>query len=230
MRKIYHLLSNIYQFKKNKNDRSYLLDHRLSAGFTLIELLAAMTVFITIGSIIAATLVSTLRGNNKANSLISVRENGNYALIQMEKLIKEAKGFNGVRVNGASNFATCEPPAVGALTPTPAPANLHYKEVQIRAFDDNLVTIQCTATNIASISSAITGTQPLLIDVASGITLDQSDPNNCYFTCSQNTASDYPAIGISFSLTKQNQSAVSLFENTASVTFQSTVDLRNLRR
>ncbi len=41
--KIYYLLSNIYQLK-NKNDRSYLLDVRLSRGFTLVELLVVSAI------------------------------------------------------------------------------------------------------------------------------------------------------------------------------------------
>ncbi len=63
---------------------------RMRNGYTLIELLAVMVVFIVIATFIVTILTTSLRGNNKANTLTLVRENGNFVITQMAKDIREA--------------------------------------------------------------------------------------------------------------------------------------------
>ncbi len=61
------------------------------AGFTLVELLAVIIVFSVITSIVAGILVTSLRTSNKTIVLSTVKENGNFALTQMSKVIRDAR-------------------------------------------------------------------------------------------------------------------------------------------
>jgi len=60
-------------------------------GFTLVELLAVIIVFMIIGTLIASILVTSLRTTNRTNALDSVRSNGDYALSEISKLIRNAR-------------------------------------------------------------------------------------------------------------------------------------------
>ena len=238
---IYHLSFNfqIDTLKnqwKMKNDKYQIRE----SGFTLIELLAAMAALIVIGSIIAAILVNTLRGGNKTQSISIVRQNGEYALLQMSKMIRSARSFDGVSNNGTT-FTTCESATVGAGTPTPAVPPIddqdRYKAIKVGLFDGGEVIFSCTATNVTPPSSiastsALSNPQTVisLLDT-SVVTIPTGDDGQpvCYFTCFQSSASDYPTIGIVFSLEKKNQSAA-IAESTASLSFQTTVAARNINR
>lgn len=95
----------------------------LSSGFTLIELLISMAVLMVVGSIMIIVFFSTLRGTGKSQVLISVRQNGNYALSQMSRQIRMAES------------AVCQNDGTVDVT---------------SALDHEVTTYKCTETNIAS--------------------------------------------------------------------------------
>src|SRR3989344_4544421 len=93
-------------------------------GFTLIEILVVMAVLIFIGLIIGSIVMSVLRGTNKTNTLTQVRQNGSYAISQISKTLRNAKSFEGVKINEGNNYTTiCN-------------SSDEYKYMKIKSFDE----------------------------------------------------------------------------------------------
>ncbi|QQG40693.1 MAG: prepilin-type N-terminal cleavage/methylation domain-containing protein [Candidatus Levyibacteriota bacterium] len=181
-------------------------------GFTLIELLVVMVVLIAVGAIIGAILFSSLRGANKTNAITLVRQNGNYAISQMAKTIRNAEGFYGVSNNGTDFISVC-----------PAEPET-YNYVRLTAYDKKTYTT--FAFSCASSPPTIYTNGISFLD--SAVTLACDDPSNLpAFTCMQASATDAPVIGINFALTTRSGL---LLENAAKVPFQTTVTMRNAPR
>lgn len=185
-------------------------------GYTLIEMLAVIVVFSIIGGIITAIFSSSLRGSNKVKVTNEVRENGNYALLQMSRMIIYAKNFNGVSINGAdgSYVNECYVSPVLDGTPTPAPQEYHY--LKITTFDGGEIIFSCDANSdekIASNGASLINTNMIAVD-------------SCRFHCIQSTISQPPTIRISFTLSQKN--ATGFFENKATMPFETSVTMRNL--
>lgn len=184
--------------------KSYVLNYKSSRGFTLVELLAVIFVFVAISSLIFSILVAVLRGNNKTNNVNLIQSNGDYALTQMAK---------GIR-NATALLAPTNCGSVDSPTATSA--------VQLSFPDGSVSTYSCKDANNAA---SITSNSAALIDTTA-VQVAQ-----CTFTCGQDSPSDYPIIGINFSL--QTQSPTGFVDQTASssaVQFQTSVVIRNLAR
>lgn len=176
-------------------------------GYTLIELLIVMVVLVTVGIIVAAIIVSSLRGTNKAKTLETIRKNGNYTIAQMSKMIEFAQSFQGVSSDGSIYTVVCSTPSA------------QYKYIKITSFDNLRTTFVCDfSANPATISS----------NSASFIDTSEVVLASCYFTCQRTNISDLPVIGINFSLSQKSVS--SFFENKASSSFQTSVIMRNLNK
>lgn len=174
------------------------------AGFTLIELLAVIFVFVAISSLMFSILVSVLRGNNKTNNVNLIQSNGDYALTQMAKGIR-----NATALLSPTNCGTVDAP-----TATSA--------VELVFPDSSISTYSCKDANDAL---TISSNSAALIDTAA-VQVAQ-----CTFTCGQDSPSDYPIIGIDFSL--QTVSPTGFVDQKASssaVEFQTSVVIRNLAR
>lgn len=187
---------------KNKY-KSSTTPHK-SSGFTLVELLAVILVFVAISSMLMTILSTVLRGNNKTNSLNSVQTNGDYAISQMTKSIRNASTL--------LNPFPCG--TVSSPTATPA--------VKLAFPDGSVATFSCKDSSgnatISSNSAALINTNAVKV-------------STCSFTCAQSSPSDYPIIGIDFSLS--NKTSSSLTEQNASssaVEFKTSVVIRNLVR
>lgn len=102
----------------------------LVRGFTLIELLVSMMILMLLGSIILVIFFSALRGTGKSQSLISLRQNGNFALSQMTKNLRQAKNVS------------CSPDEPSEITFTSFPDT-----------DQGVTTYRCTEEGIASINA-----------------------------------------------------------------------------
>ena len=174
----------------------------------MIELLAVMIVMVTVGLIVATILVSALRGNNKTNVISDIRQNGNYAIVQIGRMIEFAQRFGGVSTNGVSYTTNC----VGQ-------SGVQYKYVKIIAFDNGETVLSC---NPPSNPLAIASRSASLIDT------NRVSLSFCHFTCSQNTFSEAPVIGVSFTLSQKNVSG--FFENRASIPFETSVIMRNINK
>src|SRR6266540_3152776 len=108
-----------------------------SQGYTLIELLAVMTIIVVVGVIVAGILVSSLRGGSKSNVLDNVRENGNFAITQISKMITYSQSFNGVSTDGSFYTTNCAPAVSTSPSPSPTPTATPtaYKYLKISSFD-----------------------------------------------------------------------------------------------
>lgn len=187
-------------------------------GFTLIELLVVIGIMVFVGGTIGSILFSSLRGTNKTNTITVVRQNGNYAITQMAKMIRNAREFNGVSTDGSTFTTDCSK----IVPPTPSPAY-----VNITSFDGGQTTFSCCSTTITSSSASLSsvcapGNYTELIDI-NAVTL-----NSCSFSCTQNSSSDYPVIGINFSLSAKGNNLPP--EKSATIPFQTSIILRNVGR
>src|SRR5437867_818255 len=95
-------------------------------GFTLIEVLVSMILVTTVGSIIISIFFGTLRGTNKSNVLTGLRQNGDFALFQIEKMVRFAKSLDS---------------PVSCIT-TPAPLS----SITTTYLDDGKTTFACRTT------------------------------------------------------------------------------------
>lgn len=181
-------------------------------GFTLIELLAVMVILLSIGSIIAAILFSSLQGSTKSNTVNTVRQNGYFALTQMATMIRQATRLDGVSTDGVNYITDC------STSPT------QYKYIKIISSDNGQATFSCSKINtvdtIASQSGILTPIS--LLDTASVSVV------SCSITCTRNTSGELPIIGIQFTLSQYTPTGITPFpEKTATIPFQTSVILRN---
>lgn len=183
-----------------KNQKSKIKNKKFQSGYTLVELLAVMIILVSVGVIITAILVISLRGSNKSNTTNEVRQSGNYITSQMSKMIAYARSFDGVSTNGTTYVTDC--------TPTP----VAYKYIKITSFDNGQTVFSCTGSTIAS------GTADL-IDVN---TLSAS---SCNFYCSQINDISPVTINVTFTLSKKNSGF--FVENQTSIPFDTTITPRN---
>lgn len=177
-----------------------------NVGFTMIELITVMIVLLIISGIVLSIMFSSLRVTNKTNVLTSVKQNGNYAISQMEKIIRNAKNFNGVKVNLADSY----------LSFCPSGSTQHHF-LKITSFDGLETEFICD-TQISSNSGSL-------------VDLNSVDVSSCFFTCSQTSSSDFPTININLSLSQRSTSSFVEHKASASaILFQTSVTMRNLNR
>ena len=194
-----------YQHRKNSKFKmqNSKLQFKIQKGFTLIELLVVMVIILAVGTIIGVILFSALRGTNKTNTITVVRQNGNYAISQMVKTIRNAKSFD------STNCAQ----------------GTQYQSVRVTSPTEGQIVFSCDASTISSTSN---GTTSSLLDTITSVSLDA---NSCYFTCTQNSSTDTQTIGIHFSLSQyQASGSIVLPEKKAQIPFETSVSLRNLPR
>lgn len=73
-----------------------------SKGFTLVELLIVTSILGVLGLIIASTLTNVFRGQNKVNTISQIKQNGQTAMDQIERLVR----FSEKVVCGGSGIFT----------------------------------------------------------------------------------------------------------------------------
>lgn len=181
---------------------------KIQAGFTLIELLAVMIILVTVGTIITSILVSSLRSGNKSTTINDIRQNGNYAMAQMSKMIAYAWSFDGVN-DGTTWYPDCTPATLGSVN--------KFYSVKITSFDQFQTVFNCSSDGKLASNGAD------LIPSGSIIANPQ-----CYFTCSQNDSSTSPTIGINLTLERKPPTGFTLLPEAQTViNFQTSVTLRN---
>lgn len=192
-----------------------------SKGYTLVELLAVILILVSVGGIITAIVATSFRGSNRSINVNQVRQEGNFAITQMSRMIRYAKSFDGVSTNGNSYTTNCVvtiPPP-----PSPSPTPVEYKYVKITSFDGGVTVFRCqdglsdNPRTISSNSASLVSTSNVSL-VA----------DSCYFICSQESVGLAPAIDINFTLTPYNQISPVFVENTLTVPFQTSVIFRNI--
>ncbi len=66
---------------------------RCQKGLSLIEILVVITIFSMLGLLISSSLILTIRGARKSESLVKVRENLNYAVAVIERNVRNANSI-----------------------------------------------------------------------------------------------------------------------------------------
>lgn len=116
--------------------RILLSGNNMKRGFTLIELLVAMAIISGLGIMIAQAFFTTTRSNTKVERLTDVKQNGDYALSIMERMIRNARTLT----------ASCTPAGTQAT-----------ESIAIASSDGYTTTFQClldgSVTRIASVSA-----------------------------------------------------------------------------
>lgn len=70
--------------KKDMKQNKYML------GVSLAEILIVVTIFAALGLVVTSSLILTIRGTKKSESLVKVRENINYSLSVIERNLRNA--------------------------------------------------------------------------------------------------------------------------------------------
>jgi type II secretory pathway pseudopilin PulG len=179
-------------------------------GYTIIELLAVIVILVAVGTIITSILVTTLRNGGRSNTVNDVRQNGNYIIVQMSKMIAFSRSFDGVSTDGVnftSNCVVTNPPA-----PTPTPAPIAYSYIKITSFDGGKTVFSCSGGTIASNGASL---------------INASDLNvtSCAIYCNQTSNLAVPSLDIKFTL--QKRGAALFVENQAIIPFETSVTPRN---
>jgi type II secretory pathway pseudopilin PulG len=209
----------------------------LQSGFTLIELLASTFVIVAIGGIIVSIIVSTLRGSNKSNTMVTTRENGTYAISQLSKMLRFAQEVT--LVDGASPSVCITNIPFPTPQPTYGPLTTH-QSITFVSLDGGTTTISCTKFNELTPAPSPTPrvNEPLTIASNGASLLDTTmveiPSGSCKITCNQSTQSDSLLVGIEFSLVSVQAGSGNLFSEfnaTANpIDYQTSVILRNVGR
>ena len=188
----------------------------------------ALVVIGSFGSIVVNIITSSFRGTSKTDVINKVRQNGNYAISQMSKMIAYAKSFDGASRIGAPNNWTCD---IVSPPPAPTPIPVQYKAVKITSFDGGVTTFSCNSlldTPSNTIASRSASSNISLIDAdptIGSVALPLPISNFCYFTCKQEGILNSPTIGIKFTLTSKIISGIA--EKQASIPFETSIKVRN---
>jgi prepilin-type N-terminal cleavage/methylation domain-containing protein len=172
-------------------------------GFTLLETLISISVIAVVGVLISQVFFTTTRSNTKTELLKDVKQNGQYALEIVSRMIR----------NSLSVETTCD----GA----------ERTSIDIKNQDGFISTIGCvfdnSVTRIASTSAVVGATSQFLS--SQNVTMGGVNCSNSTFilTCSA-LPDQAPKITISFRMS-QKGTPVDQFEK-ASVLFQTTVSPR----
>jgi len=77
-----------------------------NVGFTLIELLVVIAIMGTVGVMVSNLFFQTLKGSTKAELLKTVKQEGDYAISSMERIIRNAKTVESVCASGGSTASS----------------------------------------------------------------------------------------------------------------------------
>ena len=186
----------------NKNFQFSIFNFQFCKGFTLLELMIAVAIIAGIGSVIAQAFFLTTKSNTKVEVLKDVKQNGDYAIAVMERMIR----------NSRSVTSSCAGTATASLS--------------IKNPDGASTTFGClvdsSVTRLASTSGTrtdyLTGTSVSLggIDCTTAALL---------FTCSS-VAAGQASVKISFTLSQKNAQTLDIAEQ-SQTQFQTSVNLRN---
>lgn len=174
--------------------------HSRQAGFTLLEIVVATT--ITVIMMIAATglFLTTIRTNNKGAQISSIKSEGDYALSQIEFLLRNA---TAIVVNPA---ATAAPACASGMT-----------NISLKLVDGGTTTLSNLNGLIAS-KSATAATAKYLTSPAATL-------SNLTFDCTQAGKNYGTYVTVSFTLAKDE--ANSNQPNTQTQDFKTSVNVRS---
>lgn len=169
-------------------------------GFTLIELLVAIGLSVMLIAAASGLFFTTLRSDSKKNYLSELKDNGDYALNQMEFLLR-----NGVSLE--------------RLTQGDVVCGTGMTQIVVRSIDNGVTRLYLSNGQIAS-ESVQTG-------VTRYLTGGPTTASNLSFNCQQAAINTGTYIQIAFTLTYATSSGQFFTEN-GSNNFATTVNIRSL--
>lgn len=170
-----------------------------SQGFTLVELLVAIGLSVMLITAAAGLFFSTLRSDSKKNFVSELKDNGDYALSQMEFLLRNALSLE-------------------VQNPGDAPCTTGMNQILLRSVDNNVTRLYLSNGQIAS-ESVQTGTVRYL-------TGGPTTASNLSFNCQQAAVNTGTYIRISFTLSYASNSG-QFFEDSGSANFGTTINVRS---
>lgn len=183
-----------------------LENNHKSEGFTLLEIIISVVILATVSILITQVLFTTTRVNTKSGVIQDIKQNGDFALDVMSRLIRAS----------ATNITTCD---VGQLT---------SPSMTLQTDQNTTITFQCksdgVSARIASVSASgtyyLTGSD-VTVSATGGKTCDVS---SLTFSCPAAPGVPGPVI-IQFSLGPLGGDPTTFA--TAKTSFETTVSPRN---
>ena len=152
--------------KQNKNNRQ-------ATGFTLIEILVAVGLLAIIAVIGSNMFFTTLRNSTKSKTLTTVKQNGDYALATIERLIRDSE-----KVITNSDGSLC---AVG------------MNKIKTRRVDGSEVEFSCEEEGTAN---------GLIASNSARLTSNEVKLDSCSFDCSSRGGFYPQVVTINFTLSQ----------------------------
>lgn len=183
---------------------------KFSSGFTLIELMVTIAIIAMVGGTIAGILSAMTRGVSKSNANAIVRQNGETALTQASRVIRNAQRFLGVSSGAGDIYVTdC---SSAPTAPTPPPGG--YKYVKVLNFSDTKDILQC-----------IDEPGDIYLNGTSLINKNEVEMeiNSCSFACSQKSLGGPVTMTIEYKLNLKGQPG----ETGSPLLFRTSVSSRN---
>ena len=173
-----------------------------SLGFSLMELLVGMAIILTATTVVLAIIVSSFRLSSKTTSQDIVRQNGNYALSQMIKIIQFAD----------AGYVTTPPNSCESPNPIP---------IQSLAVSYNNIPyiFSCDSNGLRKSENG----GPFISMISNKVSLV---PGSCEFSCSRSNSNVAPVINLKFKL--QYGVGGGVVEKSAQQLFSTQVKMRNL--
>jgi prepilin-type N-terminal cleavage/methylation domain-containing protein len=115
-------------------------------GMSLLEVLVVVAIFAILGILVARSIILTLQGSQKSESLVRVRENLDYSLSIIERQIRSANSvtpcpnidtnvINFIDQNGVASSFSCVNPGL---------ADSYLASGSARLTNDNVGIVSCT--------------------------------------------------------------------------------------
>lgn len=140
---------------------------RLIRGFTLIEILVVVTVFVIIAILAANMFFSIFKGSSKTRVLAEVKQNGNYALGVMERMIRNARSIE----NYGGNYIKIRNPDDSTTTFRCGDSNITLDGASL--ISDKVKVKTCSG--VFNVASGETGVKPDVVTI--NFTLVQAEGN-----------------------------------------------------
>lgn len=176
-----------------------VVKRKTNRGFTLIEILVVIGLLGIIVAIGSNMFFTTLRSSGKSKTLTRVKQNGDYALSTIERLIRDSE-----KVITNSDGSLCE---------------ASMNKIKVKRIDGSEIEFECLDEGIATGYIASTSA------VRARLTSDEVKLDSCSFDCSSQ-GEFYPQI-VSIDFTLSQAAVTTRLEEQASVNFKTTVNTRN---
>jgi prepilin-type N-terminal cleavage/methylation domain-containing protein len=196
----------------NYNPPAGGLNFTLRSGFTLIELIIVVGILSLMSLVIAQVFFTTMKTNTKTELMKDVKQNGEYAMDGLSRMIQNAAGIEGTCVDIAET-----------QTPTDEITVIDHfgTSILLKCVDIGTPSVARIASVSGGISEYLTSDSVSLISDSGDLTCTSSP---LQFSCT--SVGGIPSsVGISFRL-RQKNTAQSV-EESADSEFRSTVTIRN---